>query len=335
MLLDAVSSTISRHRMFRPGDRVLVGVSGGPDSLALFSCLVALRSKFRLSLRALYVDHGLRPRQAAREAACVKRAGRAWGVPVDLARRKVLKEPGESLEAAAREIRYSALTKAAKRRGCRTIALGHTQDDQAETVLMWLLRGSGSAGLAGIPPVREVEGSSLRIVRPLIDCPREEVNGYLRSQGLRACQDASNRSLRFFRNRLRLELIPLLEREYSPQLKRHLGMLARILREEEEVLEKETRRLWRTLARLGRRGLRLDLSQLKKLPPPLRRRVLRLSLKRLRGSLQGFGFQHAELLERLTSDAEGALDLPEGLRAEVRGRWLILTRSATLASKGA
>ena len=340
--LDTVRSTIAKHRMLQRGRRLLVGVSGGPDSLALLSALVALRQDYRLTLWAAYVDHGLRPAAARREARLVSQVASSLGVKTDVITRPVVKRKAESLEAAARSIRYDALAQLARRHRCQAIALGHTADDQAETVLMWILRGAGTTGLAGIPPVREIQREPtrrkqggnglkeprLRVIRPLIHCSRAEVLEFLKAQGIRPLLDRSNLSRRFMRNRIRRDLLSTLEQEYSPQVRRHLCDLAELLREDLDWMKKEARSQFRRVAHIGKSSVRLDRSRLRDLHPALRRSVLRLATERLQGNGHGFGLRNWEMLDRLLlENGRGAVDLPHGFRAEaVRGNRLILVR---------
>ena len=346
--LDTVRLTIDKHRMLRPGQRVLVGVSGGPDSLALLTALVSLREKYRITLMAACVDHGLRS-ASRQEAELVRKVGRMWGVPVAILRRKIRKAGGESLEENARRQRYEALIDLAKAKRCGAIALGHTQDDQAETVLMWLLRGTGTTGLAGIPPVREVqlvtlrsfdrlrtqgERTRLRIIRPLLECSRTQVESFLKSHGLRPCRDASNRSLRFLRNRIRHRLIPMLEKEFNPQLRAHLACLAEILREDVNWMEAQTTQRFRQVARVGRTGVRLKSGEIRLLPPALRRQLLRKAVERLQGDCQGFAAEHWLSLDQfLCNGHKKGMDFPRDVRAQWRRGQLFLSiprRSGTL-----
>ncbi len=334
-LLEGVRLTLAQHRMIRPRQSILVGVSGGPDSLALLSVLVALRKEMRFELQAAYVDHGLRPAAARREAKRVGEVGRLLGVPVHQLRRVVTRPKGISLEAAARQVRYKALTALAARTGCTALALGHTQDDQAETVFLWLLRGTGTTGLAGIPPVRGLplknrSRKRIKLIRPLIGSSREAVRRHLKAHGICALEDRSNRSLRFLRNRVRLELIPLLERNYNPQVKRHLAVLAQILREDLGLLEQETLKVFRQAARVGKGTVRFNKRQTRQLPPTLRRGLFRLAVARLQGDKHGFAARHWLGLERLLLDSNGkSLDLPHGFRAESAGpHWLRLRHRA-------
>lgn len=338
--------------MLRPGDRVLVGVSGGPDSVTLLSTLVALRRELRLDLHAGYVDHGLRPKATAKEIALVKRLGRLWGVPVNILHGKVQRRAGESLEAKGREVRYQALIGLAHRVGCRVIALGHTADDRAETVLMWILRGTGTAGLAGIPPVREVqspphpcpsplrgegkgEGRILQIVRPLIRCSRRQIEEYLENQGIRAAQDRTNLSPRFLRNRIRHRLIPLLEREYNPQIRRHLNTLAEIFWEELGWVRGQVADRFREFVRPNSFGFQLNRRRLQKAPAFLRRGILQRAVEKLKGDRNGFTHLHWMTLDRLLENGFlKAVDLPNGFRAQVLDRdWIRLRRERPACRK--
>ncbi len=309
--------------MIRRGDRILVAVSGGPDSVAMFSALTALRKDFKLTLRAAYVDHGLRPAAAKREAALVKRLGKEWGVPVTVLRRPVLKGKKDSLESSARETRYEGLAALAGKLRAQAIATGHTADDQAETVLMRILRGSGTTGLGGIPPVRV--WAKLRIIRPLIGCTREQVMEHLKARGLHPKLDRSNLSPRFVRNRIRNNLLIRLEKEFNPQVRKHLCQLADLAREDQDWLAVETRRRFRKVARVRSGKVRLNRALLRKDPAGLRRAVLRLAVQRLQGSVQGFSLKHWEMLDGLLAgQGTGAADLPHRFRAEAKNGALVL-----------
>lgn len=334
-MLETVRATIEAHRMFRPTERVLVAVSGGPDSLALLLSLVALRKELRLKLHVAHVNHGLRPPSGPAEEAFVSRQGKLWGLPVSLLRRKVVPRRGESLEVAARRCRYEALIGLARRLRCRSIAFGHTQDDQAETILMWILRGTGSLGLAGIPPIRPVRSRGNgnrfcpRVVRPLLRCSRAGVEAFLKAHGVRPLRDPSNRSGRFLRNRIRHQLIPLLEREYNPKLRRNLAQLAEILRQEQEWSRMKAQAEQGKLTRRGRGRILLHRERLASAPVALRRWILRLAVERLQGDAQGFDHSHWIALDRQVLNGSGKrLALPHGLRIEPhRAPWLILRTS--------
>lgn len=212
-----VWQTIRERQLFSKGERVLVAVSGGADSMVLLETLTELRRALKLDLVAAYVDHGLR-RGTKRDSALVEKFAQSRGIPFERLIVKV--EPRASLEEAAREARLEALSKRASRLGCTRIALGHTATDQAETVLLWLLRGTGIRGLAGMRPVRA------QFVRPLIDLTREEIRKHAARAKIPYRDDPMNADPRFTRNRIRKELLPALARTYNPQIARRLAALA-------------------------------------------------------------------------------------------------------------
>lgn len=228
-----VSVTCKRRHLLGCSDSVLVALSGGPDSTALLSALAAMRDAGEVrEVTALHVDHGLRPGSHLDGGACAEVCEKL-SVPF---RRVRVEVPDGNVQAQARRARYAALRSEAARVGATRIATGHTQDDQAETVLLRLLRGSGARGLSGIPPRRGA------VVRPLIDRSRVEVIRHLRAEGLPFLEDPSNATPRFLRNRVRAEVLPVL-RELAPTAMRALARAADLLRDDERALAAEGRRL--------------------------------------------------------------------------------------------
>lgn len=283
MLTHKLKTTLKRYSMLHPGDHVLVGVSGGADSLALLYALHALRDELSLFLRVAHLNHLLRP-EADREASFVQEIARSLDLPFSLGREDVSRYRQEkklSLEMAARELRYRFFECEAARHGCNKIALGHTADDQAETVLMRLMRGAGPRGLAGIPPIREG-----RYIRPLIEVSRREVEAFLAGQGRHYILDPSNANLRYLRNKVRLDLIPRLEKEYNPRIRENLVSLADVLRQEDAFLEEHCQGLLAELSQEKTEDgltLALNIARLWDLPLALRRRVLRAGIQKARG----------------------------------------------------
>ena len=219
-MLSTILRTIATRALFRPGDRVMVAVSGGPDSMALLHALWEARARLGITLEVVGVDHGLRP-EAARELDLVGARAEALDLPfvrleVDVARER---RSGVSLQDAARRARLGALATLAAARGARRVALGHQADDQAETVLFRILRGTGLPGLSGIPYQRDP------FVRPLLDLRRAEILRYLRRRSIPFVEDPSNADLRYARARIRHRILPLLAEE-NPRVSEALVALA-------------------------------------------------------------------------------------------------------------
>ncbi len=244
MVFPKVKKIIEKYGMFSPGDRILVAVSGGPDSVCLLHILNRCRKEMGLSLHIVHINHGIRKRESKREEKFVSHLAGRMGLPITVksldvpsyARRKKL-----TVEEAARDMRYSALEQLAGKLNAKKIALGHNASDQVETVLMHLLRGSGPQGLSGIPPLRKL--GSAAIVRPLIEISREEILGYLKENSLKFCLDSSNRKTEYFRNKIRLKLLPLLRKNYNRNIEGALLRLSEILKEENAYWERVVERV--------------------------------------------------------------------------------------------
>jgi tRNA(Ile)-lysidine synthase len=244
MVFLKVKNTVEKYNMFSPGDKILVGVSGGPDSVCLLHILDRCRKKMALSLHIVHINHGIRKSESRREEKFVKHLADMMGLPITVkfldvpfyAGRKKL-----TIEEAARDMRYRVFESLATKLDAEKIALGHTASDQIETVLMHLLRGSGPQGLSGISPVRKLGNTS--IIRPLIELNREEILDYLKENNLAFCLDSSNRRTEYFRNRIRLKLLPLLRENYNKNIDDALLRLSEILKEENTYWERMVERV--------------------------------------------------------------------------------------------
>lgn len=325
-----VRRAVSRGGMIEPGERVLVACSGGADSVALLRLLLILRPEFKFEVAVAHVHHGLRKRADA-DAAFVRRLAKDWGVPFFLGRRKVAsyaRRLGLNLEEAGRILRYEFLRRAAKRAGAGKIATGHTLDDQAETVILRLFRGTGPRGLSGISPASK-EG----IIRPLLGIRRAEIEACLRRLKIPYRTDESNRDRRFLRNRIRRELIPLLERRFEPKIVPKLARLADIVREEEGLLEAALARRTRRLVRKEGPGARLDADRLSRLSAGTARRAVRAFLEALQGDLRRISFDDVEKIRALKSGQ--TVPLPGGYEVAREGPWISRTtgRPAKLAGR--
>jgi len=285
-----------RWPLFAPGDRVLVAVSGGPDSLCLLHVLWAGRAARGLgAVEAAHLDHGLRGDESAAEAAWVSAWCRERGIPCHLGLADVKSLAAErkvSKQEAARAARYAFLEATAAQVGATKIATGHTRDDQVETVLMNILRGTGLDGLRGIPARR---GS---FVRPLLDVSRAEIEDYCLAHGLEPRRDPSNLSPDVYtRNRVRLDLLPQLAREYNPAVVDALLRLSEIAGRDLDYLQTQAEAALAavTISADQRRHV-LDHSALRRLHPALLRRVLRTAIAKLRGTAAGIAHHHIEVL---------------------------------------
>ena len=311
-LILAVRKTLQKYDMVQPGDRLVVAVSGGADSVALLHALWEIRTDSHLSLIVSHLDHGLRS-EGENEALWVGKMAGKLGIPFHRGKadvRSFQKERALTLQEAARELRYSFLQEVAHKSRAVKIALGHTADDQAESLILRLLRGSGTRGLSGIPPVRDG-----MYIRPLIETWREEIEDYLRAQKIAYLTDPSNQSLQYLRNRVRHELLPLLQ-QYNPRIRQILVQTADLFRAEEEFWKKHVEEKFPALMRSRRKdALSLDIPSLSAQPLPVRLRCLRLAIETVQGDLRGISLSHVWAIQGLLGGTEPnkTLRLPRGL----------------------
>ena len=321
----SVRETIRRYGLAASGETIVVGVSGGPDSLCLLHVLQHLAPQLGIGLHVAHLNHGLRDAESDADAAFVAETARAWGLPCTVERADVIHlaaQPGLSLEEAARNARYGFLSGLATRLGAASVAVGHNADDQAETVLMHFLRGSGLAGLRGMTPAThgltlDSVPTPLTLIRPLLFTPRADILAYCREHDLRPRFDRSNEDRTFYRNRLRHELLPLLE-TYNPQIRRVLNATALVAAADYNLLHDHTVETFDALAQPTADGASLfDLAAWRALPLALQRGLVREAVQRLRGGLRNISFVHIEqAVETLRESNTGArITLPAGLEA--------------------
>jgi len=314
MLLARIRQTIVERDLIPRGSRVLCGCSGGPDSAALLFALARLAPELDYELEAASVDHGLRA-EAARDVAIAARQAAGLGVTFHPLRVDVAK--AASVQAQAREARYAALQSLAAQRGAARIAVGHTRDDQAETVLLRLVRGTGLHGLGAIEP-RRADG----VIRPLIDCDRADVHRLAVAQFAELADDASNADPRYERVRLRAHVMPLLLAE-NPRLAEHLAALADEAREYRIPLEQAVVELLEH-ATVGPNGLRM--SVLAERPGVLRRAALRAWL----GShgISSVSRAHVDALEHAVRVRRGHIWLSRGWSATTTSEGLLVLQGS-------
>jgi len=276
--------------MFAPGQGVGVAVSGGADSVCLLHVLRELAPRWDLRLSVLHLDHRLRGAESEADAEFVRQLAASLALEFHLRRVDVAALAGSgNLEEAARAARRQFYLEFLRDGRLDRVALGHTRSDQAETVLFRFLRGSGTAGLAGIWPVTP-EG----LVRPLLEVDRKEVIDYLQTRGLPWREDSSNQDPRFARNRIRHELLPRLSREWNPALADTLAQAAALAQEDEEYWRRETERLAAAELRFWGGAVLLRAGVLSALPPAVARRLVRHAIERVRGHLRGVDYSHIE-----------------------------------------
>ncbi|NLJ33833.1 MAG: tRNA lysidine(34) synthetase TilS [Firmicutes bacterium] len=314
-MLEKVKKTLKRFHMLRAGDRVLVAVSGGPDSTALLHILWRLQGEMGLELLVFHLDHMLRGEESHRDACHVREMAASLGIPALIKKFAVGKyrdKRGLSTQQAARQVRYALLGQVARREACGKIALGHNQNDQVETILMRLIQGTGLQGLAGIPPVRPLAGA--QIIRPLLEVTREEILAYCRKEDLQVRWDPSNKEPVYLRNKIRLQLLPLLE-EYNPNFQEQVAANAQLWREEDEYLAGRARELYAAAARQLPAGVSLSLQAMEGLPPVLLRRLLRRGIGQVKGGSRDIKQVHLQEAQALVTRGRVGqrLSLPGGL----------------------
>lgn len=302
-LMRRVAEAIERQRLIERGDRVVVAVSGGSDSVALLSILQGLAPAWNLSLSVAHFNYGMRGTESDDDAAFVMRLCERFNIP-SYCERLTLSDDlckGRSLQEAAREARYAALLRLRESTKAHKVAVGHTRDDQAETVVMRLLRGAGTTGLSGMPALR------FPFIRPLLAVGRTDVLSYLREQGLEFREDSSNATSIYLRNRVRHDVLPLLTR-FNPAILDVLAREADILREDEICLEAIAAEQFTRIARqAGSNEWVLDRAGLLALPLALQRRVLRKAVQHTTGVNRGPSFAAVSLLlDRVVHGCSGS-----------------------------
>jgi len=314
--------------MLTGGETVVVATSGGPDSMTMLHLLRRLGSEFRLRLHVVHVEHGLH-RASGAHARFVRQASRTWAIPVSVIRvdvRRHARRHRLTVEEAARALRYAALARVARRIKATHIATGHTADDQAETVLLWLLRGAGFDSLAGIPAKRTHDG--LRIIRPLLGIRRDEILAYLNAEGIRWRSDPTNRSRAPLRNRIRQDLLPYLA-GYNPGIKTVLQRLAVQAADDAAVLEQMADgAAAATLRRTGPRGgVTIRVAPFGALPAALQRRVAYQALRKAGGNIRDLAFVHIEWIRLMAAAGRPGerADLP-GLSVDRTAGDLVIAR---------
>ncbi len=339
---------IQRYSLISHKELLVVGVSGGADSVCLLYVLTKWQKELGIKLHIAHLNHQLRGVESEADAEYVSNLAGSLGIPSTIDRQDVAAYRTErncSIEEAARELRYAFLARVAGEVGAHRIATGHTRDDQVETILMHILRGTGITGLCGLAPCSPIaydsqgmslppsppslrasplslrasplslraKRSNLLVIRPLLDITREETTSYCQEHQLAPRIDSSNLSPSFFRNRLRLHLLPLL-RQYNPSIDQALLRLADIAKEDNAFIEQQASGLWDEVARQENNTIYLDKKQVAGLPIALQRHLLRAAVTKLAGDVRDIEANHIEAARSLLNkQASKRISLPHGL----------------------
>lgn len=329
MLTQKLLQTIQRERLIEHGDKVLVAFSGGPDSSCLLHMLESLREDLGITIYCAHLNHRIRGVDAHRDALHAYRWSSEQGIPCFLSSRNVPEYATEhrlSLEEAAREVRYSFLLDLKAKLEVDKIAVAHNLDDQAETVLMRILRGTGINGLKGMA-YRRKDG----VIRPLMDITRSEIEAYCAEHQLSTVTDRTNQQTEYTRNKIRLQLIPLLEEQYSPNIKEILMRMANGVREDSDYIDTIASGLFEELAFLQEDyAVRFEIEALDSVPKSILKRLIRLSYKRLTGSIDGLEAIHLEeAIKIITHErTDASVNLPKGITAEKKGFSFYISKRA-------
>lgn len=323
-LLTDVGAFIVEHRMTAPGEGVVVAVSGGPDSVVLLDLLLRLRERLQIFLHVAHLNHGLRGEQSERDAEFVFELAGRLNLPCHdgVADLKAASFKACSPEEAARTARHGFLRGVRAQTGCARIALGHTRSDQAETVLLRLLRGAGRRGLSAMRPVRDGVW-----IRPLLNISRKEVENYARLRRLDTRRDATNADRRFFRNWIRHDLLPRIEAGGSPSVERVLARTAEIFRHEDQLLDELAEEAFATALKYSsKQKIILDMGTIFGYHISLRRRLFQKAFRALGLRADAISFQVVQQLSEMQSQPSGSLQITPEIKASRHANWLILSR---------
>ncbi len=325
-LLKNATNTIIKYRLLSKNDKVVIGVSGGPDSVALVFLLNSLKKTYNLKLYIAHLDHQLRL-ESYQDKEFVKGFANRLKLPfISSTVDKTCFSRKGSIEEIARYERLKFLFDVAKKVGAIKISLGHNQDDQAETVLMRLIRGTGLYGMSSILPKRKM--GKLIIIRPLIETQRRDIESYLKRKNIKPCIDLTNKDSVFFRNRIRNKLIPDLKKNYNPNIKEVLANFAQIASSDYDFLEKATIKTLNRIQKYDGNRVGLELKKFLKLHTSIQRLVLRFVIAKLAGSTRRISFQHIKEIEDLIFNrpVSSIVDLPHKIYILKKNKHLYIYR---------
>ncbi len=324
-MLDKVRQTIEKHKLIEEGDKIVVAVSGGPDSVCLLHVLHRLREEYNLGLYGAHLNHNFRGIEAQIDAQYVSDLCEKLDILYFIKSMDVpgyAEKHGLSPEKAGRILRYDFFEEVAQKAGASGIAVAHNKNDQAETVLMRLLRGTGLQGLAGIHIRRG------KIIRPLLDVDRESIEKYCEEHNLSPRIDKSNLESIYHRNKIRLELIPYLEEDYNPNIIANLVNTAETLKDDFDFIEEMARGIYADLiVEQSKHSLEIPIEDIQKLHSALQSRIVRLAGEQLLGRQELLGYKHVQdVLELMHRGLTGKrITLPMGLIAKINYKNICFT----------
>lgn len=302
MLLDEIKKLIKDYKLISHDDKIIIGVSGGPDSVSLLHLLYSLRKELNLKLIVAHVNYKSRGKDSDRDERYVRGLAKKFGLKIYVKRlaSKIKKYRKENIEEKFREIRYSFFDKVLKKERADKIAVAHTKDDQVETIIMFFLRGAGLRGLSGMEILRG------KIIRPLLLTSRDEILKYLKQHKLKYRKDITNEDITFTRNKIRHKLIPYLESEFNPNLKNTLILAAKALRDDYDLLLNLSKRKAQNLIKIKAEEAEINLKKLQVLHPALKRKILTMALEpALKSHPLSFSFLE-EILRMIEKSRTGA-----------------------------
>jgi tRNA(Ile)-lysidine synthase len=324
-MIKKVIKTIEKYKLIDKEDRAVVALSGGPDSSALLIALAQIAKILDFIIIVAHFNHGLRGAKSDEDEKYSQELTKRMGlIFVSEKMDQKLRQKGESPEDFYRQQRYQFLDKVAEDYNAQKIALGHNIHDQAETVLLNILRGSGLEGLRGILPMREG-----KFIRPLIEVSRGEIIAFLSKAGVSYCQDSSNESNIYLRNKIRSELIPYLQEKFNPRIEENLAQMAEILRRDDDYIMNSVQEAMKsTYIQNQSNKISLNVEYVKVLAPAIRSRLFKKVLENLNPEKNGFSFRNIKALERLAQVTESGkrISLPLGIEATREYDNLILKR---------
>jgi tRNA(Ile)-lysidine synthase len=319
-----ILSTIEKNNMIQRGDTVIIGVSGGADSLCLLHVLNTLKKELNINLYAAHLNHQFRGIEADQDAEFVEQICTDWDIPHTIRSFDVAayaKEKGLSSEEAGREIRYKLFDEVKEAVNGNKIAVAQNLNDNVETILMRLIRGTGLEGLKGIDAVRN------DIIRPLLDQDRQSIEAYCRQNNLEPRVDKTNLQPIYLRNKVRLELIPYLKQRFNPSIEEAVMRLGQVAREENSYLEQQTKELLRSIGQIKDDSIAIKVDNLKQLHPAMQKRLLRKAVESIAETLNGFEYKHFQgIIELFDKSTGAAIELPKDMKAYISYENLIISK---------